>query len=667
MSQCCHSVHARGTGGALPLPPDFIALAGNPNAGKSLLFQRLTGAYAEVSNYPGTTLEITWGRWGSETLVDTPGVYGLSSFNPEEQVARDILLGARRVINVVNATHLERDLFLTQQLIDAGLAIVVALNMMDEAEALGLRIDVEGLSRELGVPVVPIVARTGRGVDRLAEAVSRAAPGRPTPAVIRRLGDLPPAIPRPEALLILEGDPEVAGRWGEEPRPFRDELYRARRERVEGICARVVALPAQETWGDRLSRLLIRPFPGLPILAGLLWLTYKAVGEGVAGSLVGLLEEGLMQRYYEPLVRDLVGRLVGEESPLFRVLAGEFGVLTMTVTYVVGVILPLVAAFYLVLSILEDTGYLPRIATLLDRVMGAIGLNGKAIIPLILGLGCVTMAVITTRMLSSERERRLATYLLALAVPCSAQLGVVTLLLARAGVGSTLLYALVVLTVFVSAGLLLDALLPGEAPPLFLDLPPLRLPEPRNVLLKTWVRTRHFLTEATPLFALGALVLGVLEVTGILTAVQGWLAPLTEGWLGLPREAATAFVMGFVRRDFGAVGMSTMPLTPAQTVTALATITLFVPCIASTLVLLKERGRAEGALIWLAAVATAFLVGGLVHHSVRLGGAILGAAGAPWVTVLGCAAAVAGAAALSQAVRHRRLGAMERAPEEAAD
>ncbi|MCG0239898.1 MAG: nucleoside recognition domain-containing protein, partial [Firmicutes bacterium] len=166
---------------------------------------------------------------------------------------------------------------------------------------------------------------------------------------------------------------------------------------------------------------------------------------------------------------------------------------------------------------------------------------------------------------------------------------------------------------------------------------------------------------------LGALVLGVLEVTGILTAVQGWLAPLTEGWLGLPREAATAFVMGFVRRDFGAVGLSTMPLTPAQTVTALVTITLFVPCIASTLVLLKERGRAEGALIWLAAMATAFLVGGLVHHSGRLGGAILGDAGAPWVTVLGCAAAVAGAAFLAQAVRNQRRGAMERGLEEAAD
>lgn len=641
------------------LPSHYIALAGNPNAGKSVLFQRLTGAYAEVSNYPGTTLDITRGRWGEHTLVDTPGVYGLSNFNPEEAVARDMILGAQCVVNVVNASHLERDLFLTQQLIDAGLPVVVALNMMDEVEALGLHLDAAALSRELGVPVLPMAAKLGRGVKELAGLLPQAATGHATPAVLSRLQEVSQNVPRAEALLILEGDPEVAARRGLSPLPYREELYQARRERVEQIVAAVMKPATREAFTDRLSRWLIRPFPGLLILAAALWLTYQVIGVWVASNVVGLTEETLMQGYYEPFIRGLLGSFLAEESALYRILAGEFGVLTMTLTYVVGLIFPLVTAFYLVLALFEDTGYLPRIAALLDRVMGAIGLNGKAVIPMILGFGCVTMAVITTRMLNSARERRIATYLLTLAVPCSAQLGVITVMLAAVGLVPTLIYAFIMISMFTITGMILDAMLPGESPALFLDLPPLRLPEFKNVLTKTWMRTKHFITEATPLFAIGALILGVLDVTGALVLVQGWVAPLTEGWLGLPREAATAFVMGFVRRDFGAAGLSSMSLSVSQTVAALVTITLFVPCIASALVLLKERGRLEGVIIWVAVLATALFTGGLIHQTEQLGHALTGSLwGGRLAVVLLFAALVAAAHLLARSMRRRRQAAL---------
>lgn len=261
---------------------------------------------------------------------------------------------------------------------------------------------------------------------------------------------------------------------------------------------------------------------------------------------------------------------------------------------------------------MEDSGYLPRLATLVDRLLTGIGLNGRAIIPTILGLGCVTMATVTTRLLGSERERRIAIILLSLAVPCSAQLGVIAAMIAPLGPAMLGIYIATITLVFALVGAALNRVLPGESTALLIDLPPLRLPRPVNVLRKTWSRSEMFIREAGPLFVWGALGISLLEASGLLGRLQAGLAPLTTGWLGLPRETATAFIMGFVRRDFGAAGLYDLSLTGWQTVVALTTITLFVPCIASVLIILKERGRREGALIWAGNVAIAFVIGGLL-------------------------------------------------------
>ncbi len=612
-----HNCHVQ-----LNIPPGArkIVLAGNPNTGKSVFFNYLTGMYVDVSNYPGTTLEVYSGRFGSDVVIDTPGVYGISSFNDEESIARDIILSADLVLNIVSAVHLERDLFLTQQIIDTGVPVIVALNMMDDARRAGIQVDVDRLSELLGVPVIPTVAVKKEGFDRVKRELWSARPGHATPGLEGELARLLDRVgTQGEALLLLEGDPVIAARHGCAPGTRREEIYRRRRERVNEIYREVVR---ETSLGDSfaavLGRLMIKPSTGIPMLLLALWAMYKAIGVFIAGTVVGVTEGTIMQGIYEPAVRQFVGQFIPPSSAPGAILIGEFGLLTMTVTYLLGLLMPLVVGFYFFLSLFEDSGYLPRIATLVDRLLTSIGLNGRGVIPLILGFGCVTMATITTRLLSSDREKIIAIFLLGLTIPCSAQLGVIAGMLAGLGPQYVTLYVLVIFSVLVMAGTLLSTLLPGRSADLLIDLPPLRLPRLDNVLKKTGVKSYHFLKEAAPLFALGALIISTFQVAGILEHLQKLLAPLTAGWLNLPRETATAFIMGIVRRDFGAAGLTSLNLNPLQTVVALVTITLFVPCIASILVIFKERSKKEAALIWGSSCATAFLIGGLIAQLTRL-------------------------------------------------
>ena len=600
-----------------------IVLAGNPNAGKSVFFNALTGVYVDVSNYPGTTLDVSSAKLGEDVLIDTPGVYGVSSFNDEERVARDVIMQADVIINVVSAMHLERDLFLTQQIIDMGKELVVALNMVDEAASQGMVIDAEKLEQLLGVPVIPTVAIKKIGLPRVLQSLGLARVGHMLELVAEStLGyaDLVPT--QAEAVMVIEDDPVICRRY-DVPQPnLREQVYLARRKRIDEIAEQVVS---EEKHGTRLSvrigRWMLNPWTGLPILAFVLWLMYEFIGVVVAQDIVNFTEKGLMKGYYEPFVASLITNwisnlgisgLAGEV--IRKVLVGDYGLFTMTVTYVLGLLLPLVVGFYLFLAIMEDSGYLPRVATLSDKVLSSIGLNGRAVIPVILGFGCVTMATMTTRLLGSEREKKIAVFLLGLSIPCSAQLGVIAGLLSPLGAKMVLIFALIILAVFVITGTILDRLLPGESTALLIDLPPIRMPRLSNVFKKTWTKSTAFVKEATPIFAFGALLISILQITGLLQILQNLLNPLTVGWLKLPKEASVAFIMGIVRRDFGAAGLYNMSLTPSQTIVALTTITLFVPCIASIMMIFKERGWKEASLMWLGTWVVAFTVGGIVAH-----------------------------------------------------
>lgn len=609
----CHDLTSH-----LKLPKDArkVVLAGNPNVGKSVVFNALTGLYVDVSNFPGTTLDISHGMYKDNVIIDTPGVYGISSFNDEEVVARDVILGADVVINVVDSVHLERDLFLTQQIIDTGIPTVVALNMVDEAEKNGVSIDTDLLSDLLGVPVIPTVAVRRQGFDELRQAMSNARPGLVDHELKAKLTKLHDRVgSQGDALLVLEGDEHVAQRHGLEPGTLRDSIYLRRRQRVNDIIGHVVRETNEgASFSTKLGRWMIYPWTGIPVLLVVLWAMYEIIGVFIAQTVVGITEETIMQGMYEPFVRGLVVPLTGETGIISALLIGEFGVLTMTVTYILGLLLPLVIGFYFALSAMEDSGYLPRLAALVDRILTGIGLNGRAVIPMILGFGCVTMATITTRLLGSDRERRIAIFLLALAIPCSAQLAVIVGMLAGLGPEYVAFYVLVIFVVLVVVGTILNKIVPGESTDLLIDLPPLRVPRIENVIKKTVTKTTMFLKEATPLFALGALIIGVLQVSGMLTIIQDAVAPLTVGWLQLPKETATAFIMGFVRRDFGAAGLYGLDLVPMQTVVALITITIFVPCIASAMVIFKERGRKEAIIVWVSILMIAFFVGGLVSQ-----------------------------------------------------
>ncbi|WP_110954858.1 ferrous iron transport protein B [Anaerosinus massiliensis] len=591
-----------------------IVLTGNPNVGKSVLFNLLTGIYAEVSNFPGTTVDLSYGRFGDALIVDTPGVYGISSFNDEERVARDVILSADVIINVVDAVHLERDLFLTMQVIQTGIPTLVVLNMMDDVKAQGIKIHVTALEEKLGVPIIPAVAIKGEGISQIKASLYQARIGNEIPEI---QAEVEPFIThkctKAEALLIAEGDLHIARNHRVKPGEKRESIYQARRQAVDQLVQEVVRYAKHEMrFSVKVGRAMLRPLSGSLILIFVLVIMYYMIGVFVAQDVAEITEERMMRGVYEPFIRNVVCDFISEESVVGKYLIGEFGILTMTVSYVFGLLLPLVLGFYFVLSVMEDSGYLPRLATLLDRMMHAVGLNGRAVIPMILGFGCVTMATISTRLLGSQRERTIAVSLLGLTIPCSAQLGVITGLLAGLGIQYVALYVGVMLFVLGIVGKMLHQLLPGKTTDLFIDLPPIRLPRFRNVLTKMIGKSYAFIKEAAPIFALGALFITTLQVTDLLDVIQNWLAPLTMGILKLPRETANVFIMGLIRRDFGAAGISHMPLNPGQLIVALITITLFVPCIASVIVMFKERGKFEGLMIWMGSWLIAFIIGGIV-------------------------------------------------------
>lgn len=604
-----------------------VVIVGCPNVGKSVLFNDLADRYVDVSNYPGTTIETTVARYDDLLLTDTPGVYGLSSFSEEERIAKNIVLDGDVVVNVVDATHLDRDLFLTLQLLDMGVPTVVALNMMDEAEADGIGVDVDRLEALLGVPVVPTVAVNGEGIDDLTERIDEATAPAETP-VATWFDEIPDDVDasRAEKTLLVEADTDTArqvtdrspsmadgGLPGYVDEDVREAVYSNRRGRVVDITDAVVSVPDREdTVAERVSNLMLNPRTGTPIALAALGFIYFLIGDLVAQRVVDFMEIRVFGEYYNPFVRDVVGSVLPATAwaePIRYVLLNDnLGLLTVTVQYLLGVLVPLVLAFYLAIGVLEDSGVLPRLAVLTDRGLERMGLNGRAIVPMIVGVGCVTMAVITTRMVGSRRERLIATALLGLAIPCSAQLGIILGLLAGLGLVWWFAYLGVLVAVLGVAGVFLDRTLPGEGQGLITELPRMRVPRAGNVLRKTANRTRMFLREAGPLFAVTALGISIIDYVGLLAAIQRALTPVT-GALGMPASFAQVLILGVIRRDFAAAGMTDLHLGAAQIFVGLVVITLFVPCILSMVMIVKERDLKSGLLMWVGSWTVAFVVG----------------------------------------------------------
>ncbi|MFQ6065936.1 MAG: ferrous iron transport protein B [bacterium] len=638
--------------------PRKLAIVGSPNVGKSVIFNALTKRYVTVSNYPGTTVEVMRGKArieGAEfEVVDTPGMYSLSPMTEEERVSRFILLREKPeiILQVVDAKNLERMLPLTLQLIEAECSLVLVLNFMDEAEKLGMKIDLSSLETRIGIPVVGTVATEGKGMDllkkRLGQYSKRDAQSikydRIIDASIKRVDELLkrgyPISKRSIITLLLQGDPEIESlvrlKEGENYPFIKKTLEEIRnhyshpmnyvfglyRQKQASQIADLVAAPSSSRkvgLGERLSRWMMNPLTGFPIALLTLFGLYEFVGVFGAQISVDFLENIIFGRYINPFMTDIATRII-PYSFLENLFVGEYGIITLGIRYAVAIILPIVATFFFAFSIIEDTGYLPRLAMLVDRFFKKIGLNGRAVIPIVLGFGCDTMATITTRTLETKRERIMASFLLALAVPCSAQLGVILALLAGKPKAFSI-WAGVVALVFLFMGYLASRVLPGEKPLFYMEVPPLRWPKLSNMLSKTYSRVEWYFKEVLPIFVLASILIWAGKITGLFDLIIRGLEPLVQA-IGLPNKLAVVFLYGFFRRDFGAAGLFDLTkrggLSGVQLVVAVVTLTLFVPCIAQFSITIKERGLKTGLAMVGFIFPFAFLIGFLLNLTLGL-------------------------------------------------
>jgi ferrous iron transport protein B len=630
-----------------------IVIVGNPNVGKSAVFNKLTGAYVTVSNYPGTTVTIDKGKCGINGrdfgVIDSPGMYSLIPITEEERIAKLILLEEKptMVLHVIDAKNLERMLPLTLQLIEADLPVILVINMMDEAERLRMTIDVHRLETQVGVPVVPIVATSGRGIDDLMKRMSKYRTDSKAQISYEKniessiqeieslLTDNYSISKRAVSLLLLQMDDDLNRLVKKKEGKTYDEIteiietmnrkysyplsyvikIRLQRETAKIISSCLTTIPTQKiSFQEKLSRLMIRPITGIPILFVTLYFgLYQFVGVLGAGKLVDLIEGRIFGEKIVPVVTELIMNNI-PYRPIQDLLVGEYGIVTLGITYAVAIILPIVGTFFLVFSVLEDTGYLPRMSLLLDRIFKKIGLSGRAVIPMVLGLGCDTMATMVTRTQETIRERVISTLLLALAVPCSAQLGVIFAILSGRP-RALVIWLSVVFLVFILVGFIASKILPGDKPTFYMELPPLRFPMISNILIKTYTRMVWYFKEIFPLFIFASVLIWILQLTGIFQLVIRGIEPIVN-FIGLPNETSKVFLFGFFRRDYGAAGLYAMQnvLSGVQLTVASVTLTLFIPCVAQFMMMTKERGIKTALSIFIFVLLFAFFVGFVLNQ-----------------------------------------------------
>ncbi len=637
---------------------ETVALVGNPNVGKSALFNKLTYKSANISNYPGTTVEIFQApsKFNKNIrIVDTPGTYNLIPTGEDERVTRDILLtwDIDKVVLVIDSKNLERGLNLALQIAEAKLPMVIALNMFDEALDRGITIDNKKLEKILKIKAVPTVAIEGKGIKELYQALNEAKVPKinirypdEIESAIRKIEKILPETKiskRSLALMILSGDETLKDflrkNLKENELRYIDEIVNSlkrkftvpvsyiinstRQRHAEEIASKVIKKERRKysTFLEKLDSYMLHPVYALFFIFATIMFFYYFVGVFGAGVLVDYMEENIFNGIINPKLTEIFSKAFGE-GIIKDLFVGEYGIFTMAFTYAFAIILPVVTTFFIAFGMLEDSGYLPRLASYVNIVLKKIGLSGRAIIPLVLGAGCVTMATITTRTLSTVKERLIATYLLALAIPCSAQQGVILALIAGVGILAFGIWFGIIVLVLAIVGYMLSKIIrTNESHYYIYELPPLRVPKLSNILIKTWTRLKWYLVEAVPIFILGTLLLFIMDKLNMLSTVYRIFEPVTVYLLGLPKEAASAFILGFLRRDFGAAGFFALyekgMLSDIQIIVSVVTITLFVPCLANLLIIIKERGIKFAIFAVLTIIPTAFLVGGILNFLLR--------------------------------------------------
>ncbi len=567
-----------------------VYLIGNPNVGKSAVFSRLTGVHVMSSNYPGTTVEISRGSLivGEQRVdvVDLPGTYSLEPTSRAEEVAVSLLNEHPQeeiaVVNILDATNLERNLFLTLQLLEKGFSVIVCLNMCDDAVHRGVHIDTRKLEDILRVPVVATCAIAGTGIkDLVARIVETAA--------------------RPRVALNFQD------RWAEIGRIV---------ESVQRLEHR------HHTLRERLEDASVKPLTGLMMAATVIYVAFKIVrfiGEGI----ITHVTDPFFTNIYQPLLEKMTS---GWQSGsfLFHLLIGDLidggidfkqslGVLTTAPYIEFGMVLPYVIAFYLILSLLEDVGYLPRLAILLDNLLHRLGLHGYAVIPVLLGFGCNVPGILSTRVLESKRERFIAATLISIGVPCVPLQAMIFGLLGVFGGFYVAGVYLVLFSLIIILGLILNRLMPGYSPEFLLEIPPYRFPPLWMLAQKLYFRIKGFIVEAVPVVLIGVLAINILLYVRAFDLVAGIFAPIVHGLFGLPQESIIALVIGFFRKDVAVGLLMPLDLSAKQLFIASTLLAISFPCVATFIVLWKELGVKDVIKATLLMISVSLIVGTLLN------------------------------------------------------
>lgn len=560
-------------------------LMGNPNVGKSVIFSKLTGKQVLTANYAGTTVSYTKGELigtkGKASLIDVPGTYSLQATSPAEEVAVELLnQKVDAIICVLDATNLERNLYLALDLLERKVPIVFALNVIDVAERQGITIDVTLLEQLLGAPVIPTIAVRNIGLTKLVAKCNQQASRQRQSVPVRD--------------------------YTQDQKQMSKEIA----DKVETIIDR------EATFLEKLGDWAMVPFPGIPIAILVLIMALGVVVGGGKG-LRAVIFLPFLNDVYVPFMEGLVQTKV-TEGVIYNLLVGEFGVLIKAFEWPFALILPYVFLFYVVLSVLEDSGYLPRLGVLMDGLLRKIGVQGSTIIPFIMGYGCAVPAIIGTRAATTKKERLVVASLVTLAIPCTAQTGAFIALLGDHSLALLLLVFLVSFTVIIVVGIILNKLIKGNVDPLLIEVPNLLVPSGRALTKKIGLRVKHFMIEAWIPMVIGILIAASVIETGFLNSIGEYVKPVVVDWLGLPEEASIALVLGIIRRELGVLPLLQLDLSLLQMFVGSVVALLYLPCFSVFAVLMKEFKTKVALTITVSTIVFAFLVGGVINQTARI-------------------------------------------------
>lgn len=570
-----------------------VLLMGNPNVGKSAVFSRLTGTHVLASNYPGTTVEYVRGsmKLADQTVevVDVPGSYSMEPSNRAEEVAVRMLAGGDVIINVIDAANLERNLYLSLQLLQSGKPVILALNMWDEALEQGIATDTAALEKLLGVPVVTTCALTGDGLTLLKNRIAEARPGH---------------LAIPPGQDLWQTISTVVGKTQKKP------------ENGPGFR-------------QRLADLTIQPIAGPVIALLVLLLSFAFV------ALLGdWLHEEVMAELFEwlwmPVVLRISGAL-GQSGFIHDLLIGglvdgtidfeqSFGLITTGLYIPLAVVMPFIFCFYLALSLLEDIGYLPRLGVLVDTMMHRMGLHGLSIVPMMLGIGCNVPGAMAGRVLETRKQRLITATLLAIAVPCMAQQAMVVGLLGRAGIAGLAIVYGTLFILWVLLGMILNFFFRGDTPEMLIEIPPYRRPYWKSLSKKVYMRMSGFTRSALPYVLLGVFLVNMLYSLGIIAIMSRFFEPVISGLFGLPGEAVGALVIGFLRKDVAVGMLAPLGLDPVQLIVASVVLVIYFPCAATFVVMFKELGLRDMFTALMIMIVVVVVVGGGLNVLLRTTG-----------------------------------------------